>query len=444
MNKTAPIVAVVGRPNVGKSTLFNRIIGQRDAIVDDQPGVTRDIKYRPTDWNGRDFIVADTGGIFGPDEDPFSAVIQTKIEYALAEADLVLFVLDGRDGPTPLDHDILDLLRRLGKPVVCAVNKADNPQKDDETVALFYELGEAAFHPISASHGYGVGDMLDAVAAALPDTPLSEKQPPPPGIALLGRPNVGKSTLLNALCGSERAITSPIRGTTRDPVDEEIEVNGKPYLLIDTAGIRRRSKMHQGLDRYALNRNEKALERCDLAILMIDGVEGLTETDAKVFSLAQDAGKACMILVNKWDAVEKTESSAGQFAKTIREKLTFLHYAPIEFVSALTKQRIQRIFPHIESILERYQFRAPTGELNRLLERIMAKKPPPTHKGRSPRIYYWTQAATAPPTFIAFVSDPKSIHFSYERFLVNQLYETFDFTGVPVKLFLRKRSKADQ
>ncbi|MBI1389706.1 MAG: ribosome biogenesis GTPase Der [bacterium] len=441
MSTNLPTVAVIGRPNVGKSTLFNRILGKREAIVDDQPGVTRDLKFRPTDWNGAAFQIVDTGGIFGSEDDPFTHVIQEQIERAVIDAAALIFVVDGQTGPTPIDHDIADFLRRLGKPVICAINKIDNPAKDEETAALFFELGLDGFYPISSSHGYGIGDLLDAIVDHLPEKHDPAAIPEIPGLAILGRPNVGKSTLLNALCGHERAIVSPIQGTTRDPVDTEIEINGKPYLLIDTAGIRRRGKMSQGLDRYALLRNQAALERCQLAILMIDAVEGLTETDAKVFRLAHEAGKAAMILVNKWDLVEKETNTASDYSKVIRKEIPFLHYAPIEFVSALTKQRVQRVFPNVERILEQYFFRVPTGELNRLMEGILAKNPPPASKGRAPRMYYWTQAAVAPPTFVVFVSDPRAIHFSYERFLMNRLYETFDFTGSPIRLIFRKREQ---
>lgn len=444
MSAQSPTVAIVGRPNVGKSTLFNRIIGKRDAIVDDQPGVTRDLKYRATDWNGKSFRLIDTGGYFGPDEDPLTPYVQERIDFAIRDSDALVFILDAKDGPVALDHAILDILRRTSRPMIAAVNKIDDPSIAQAALAPFYELGFDEILPISASHGSGIGDLLDAVVEYLPETVAEEAQPDIPGLAILGRPNVGKSTLLNALCGSERAIVSPIAGTTRDPVDTEIVVEGKRYLLIDTAGVRRRGKMSQGLDRFALMRAQAALDRCHIALLLIDGIEGLTETDAKVFHLAQDSGKAAIIVVNKWDAVEKDQATSGAFAKEIRERLPFLHFAPIEFVSALTKKRVHRIFPHIEKILEQYYFRAPTGELNRLMERITAQHPPPVHKGRSPRLYYWTQAGVAPPTFVCFVSDPKAIHFSYQRYLVNRLYDTFGFYGTPIRMFFRARSQKEK
>lgn len=432
-------VVIVGRPNVGKSTLFNRLIGEREAIVDDQPGVTRDAKYRIADWNGKTFYVVDTGGFYGPDEDPLTPFVQEQIERTARTASVLLFVLDGHDGPSPLDYEILKFLRRLKIPILAAVNKVDNPRLEDQVVASFYELGIDQFCPISAIHGTNVGDLLDMVVSYLPEDAHVERPAKIPGIAILGRPNVGKSTLLNSLCGEQRSIVSPIAGTTRDPVDMEIEVNEKRYLLIDTAGIKRRGKMHQGLDYLSLLRAENALDRCDIALLLIDGIEGLTETDAKVFGLTQKAGKAAIILVNKWDAVEKDEKTAIEYTRRIRENVPFLHYAPIEFISAMTKQRIHRIFPHVEKILESYFSRVPTGELNRLLEQILERNPPPIHKGRTPRIYYWTQVSVAPPTFVAFTSEPKAIHFSYERFLINKLYETFTFEGSPIRLFWRKR-----
>ncbi|MGC9326598.1 MAG: ribosome biogenesis GTPase Der [Candidatus Hinthialibacter sp.] len=433
-------VVIVGRPNVGKSTLFNRIIGRRDAIVDDQPGVTRDSKRRKADWNGKAFNLVDTGGFFGPEEDPFNADIQRQIEIAAREAAVLLLVLDGKSGPSPADHEALDLLRRLHKPILAVVNKVDSHERENEYTLPFYELGLDYFFPVSALQGTGVGDLLDEIVQHLPEEAAEWEEPIPiPGIALLGRPNVGKSTLLNSLCGADRSIVSPVPGTTRDPVDTEIEVNGKRYLLIDTAGVRRRGKMSQGIEHYTLVRSKEALDRCDVALLMIDGIEGLTETDAKVFSLANDAGKASILLVNKWDAVDKNENTAGAFAKAIRDRIPFLKYAPIEFISALTQKRIQRIFPHIERILENYQRRVPTAELNDLLDAILQRHPPPVHKGRSPSIHYWTQVSAAPPTFVAFTNEPKAIHFSYERYLMNRLYESFDFEGTPIRLVWKKK-----
>jgi GTPase len=305
-------------------------------------------------------------------------------------------------------------------------------------------MGFDTLFPISAIHGTGTGDLLDAIVDHLPEGIPLEELPACPGIAIIGRPNVGKSTLLNSLCGSERSIVSPIAGTTRDPVDTEIEVNGKRYLLIDTAGIRRRGKMSQGVDRYCLMRAEEALHRCDLALLMIDALEGLTESDAKVFGLTQDAGKAAIILVNKWDGVEKDEKIRIKFAKQIRERMPFLHFAPIEFISSLTRLRLTRIFPHVERILIHFYRRVPTAELNQLLEKILNRHPPPIHKGRSPKIYYWTQVTAAPPTFVAFVNDPPAVHFSYQRYLINQLYETFGFEGTPLRLLLKKRGKSSK
>ncbi|MEW6236477.1 MAG: ribosome biogenesis GTPase Der [Candidatus Omnitrophota bacterium] len=445
MQEKKSAVVIVGRPNVGKSTLFNRIIGKRDAIVDDQPGVTRDSKFRKADWNGKFFWVADTGGFFGPEDDPLTPAVQQRIELTARDAAVLVFVLDGQTGPTPVDRDVIDLLRRMKIPIIAVVNKVDSFSAIHEKLAEYYELGVDKLYPISALQGLGIGDLLDVVVSYLPESLPDEENPPRlPGIALLGRPNVGKSTLLNSLCGSERSIVSPIPGTTRDPVDTEVEVEGKRYLLIDTAGIRRKGKMSQGLDRYSLQRAEEALERCDIALLMIDAIEGLTESDAKVFGMAQKSGKAAIVLVNKWDAVEKDESSAGTFAKEIRDQVPFLHYAPIEFISALTKQRIHRIFPHVARILENYSLRVPTAQLNELLEQILQRHPPPIHKGRAPRIYYWTQAGTAPPTFVAFTNDPKAIHFSYERYLVNRLYETFGFEGTPLRLYWKKRGKTKE
>ncbi len=438
-NKGASIV-IVGRPNVGKSTLFNRIIRKRDAIVDDQPGVTRDTKYRLADWNGKSFFLVDTGGFFGPDDDPFTKEIQQQIEFASRDALLLLLVLDGAIGPTPADHEVVDLLRRLNKPILAVVNKIDSPKRELEMSAPFYELGLDSLHPISATQGTGVGDLLDEVVSYIPDdAPEPQQQLHIPGIALLGRPNVGKSTLLNSLCGSERSIVSAVSGTTRDPVDTEIEVNGKHYLLIDTAGVRRRGKTGHGLEHFTLVKSKAALKRCDIAFLMIDGEEGLTETDARVFSLANDEGKAAILLMNKWDLVKKDEKTSGLYARAIRERMPYLKYAPIEFISAMTHQRIHKIFPHVEKVLENYYHRVPTAELNELLYGIIQHHPPPVHKGRAPSIYYWTQVSVAPPTFVVFTNDPEAIHFSYERYLINQLYEKFDFEGTPIRMIWKKK-----
>lgn len=444
MSEKKATVVIVGRPNVGKSTLFNRIVGKREAIVDDQPGVTRDCKFRVAEWAGKRFSLVDTGGIYGSEDDPFTPVVQQRIEMAVEQAAVLMFILDATTGPTTVDHQVMDHVRRLKVPMIGVVNKVDNMQQADIVMAPFYELGLDEIFPVSAIQGTGTGDLLDEVIAYIPEDAQPDFEILLPGIAIIGRPNVGKSTLLNALCGSDRAIVSPVSGTTRDPVDTEVEFEGERFLLIDTAGIRRRGKMSQGLDRYALNRAQKALERCHVALMMIDGSTGLTETDAKVFGLAKDAGKAAVILVNKWDITEKDEHTTGEFAKHIRKEMPFLHYAPIEFISAMTLKRTHRIFPNIKRIAENFKMRVPTGKLNALLEGIINKHPPPVHKGKSPRIYYWTQVETMPPTFVAFVSNAESIHFSYQRYLVNQLYETFGFEGTPIRLFMRTRGKKDK
>ncbi len=443
-----PLVVIVGRPNVGKSTLFNRLIRKRVAIVDDQPGVTRDRLYRPTTWNGKSFLLTDTGGFFGPDEDPLSPGVQEQIEEAAKYAEVLCMVVDGSEGPTGLDQDTADRIRRLSKgrkgkeiKVVVAVNKCDNPSVDYSTA--FYELGFKDVVPVSAIHGYGTGNLLDLLVAPLPLSELPDEEDDIPGIALLGRPNVGKSTLLNALCGEKRSLVSTIPGTTRDPVDTLIEWEGKLFRIIDTAGIRRRGKMSQGLDRYSLMRGKAALARANAALLLIDGSEGPTESDAKVFSIAHDMGRAAVLLVNKWDAVEKDTQTAGATVKKIREMMPWLNYAEVQLISALSGQRLQRIFPCIEQALENHKRRIPTAELNRALETFIAKKPPPSRHGRIANIYYWTQANSTPPTFILFVNDPERIHFSYQRYLINQLYETFDFQGTPLRLIVRARRSRD-
>ncbi len=431
-----PTVVIIGRPNVGKSTLFNRIIGRRDAIVDNQPGVTRDIKERPATWNGQDFLLIDTGGLFGPDEDPLSAAIQSKIEDVAKDADVLLFVLDAKDGPTPIDHEIMTWLRRVKRPTIGAVNKVDDPGRID-LAASFYELGFDNLFTISSSHGTGTGDLLDEIVEQLPPPVEVPDYGDAPCIAIVGRPNTGKSTLLNRLVGQERAIVSPMPGTTRDPVDTLIHYGDKPYVLIDTAGIKRRSKMHQGLERYALLRGTEAIERSDVALLLVDGVEGLTESDARVFSHAHDSGKASILVVNKWDVVERDSHTTGSFVKHIREEMPFLSYAPVLFVSAMTGYHVGKIFPEVERVLAGARLRPSTAELNRLLEEILLNHPPPSRKGRQVKAYYWTQVATGPPTIVLFVNAPDLVHFSYRRYLINRLYERFEFYGTPIRLILR-------
>ncbi|MFH1737792.1 MAG: ribosome biogenesis GTPase Der [bacterium] len=437
-----PTVVIVGRPNVGKSTLFNRLVGRRDAIVDDQPGVTRDAKERPVTWTGRDFLLVDTGGLFGSDDDPFSPVVQAKIEDVVSDASVLLFVLDARDGPTPIDHRIMHWLRCLRQTMIVVVNKVDNPSRQDLAMA-FYELGCDSLYPISSIHGIGTGDLLDKVVELLPPPaklPVYDENVS--GIAIVGRPNVGKSTLLNQLVGQERAIVSPIPGTTRDPVDTLVEYEGKPYLLVDTAGIRRRAKMHKGLDRFALMRGREAIERSDVALLLVDAEEGLTETDARVFSYSHDAGKAAIVVVNKWDVVERTSDASGKFVKHLREEMPFLSYAPILFISALSGYHIQKIFPEVQRVLEGHRLRPTTSELNRILEEILLYQPPPSRKGREVKAYYWTQVSTGPPTIVLFVNDPDLVHFSYRRYLTNRLYERFGFYGTPIRLVLRARRQS--
>lgn len=452
---TLPRVVIVGRPNVGKSTLFNRLIGHRIAIVDDQPGVTRDRLYRPMTWCGKTFILTDTGGFFGPDEDPLSPHVQNAIEDAIRIADVICMVTDGRDGPTGLDQNTADRIRRLRMrpngtaiPVLLAVNKWDNTSED--FVSPFYELGFDPIFPVSALHGHGTGNLLDALIERLPHSDgMEESELDIPGIALLGRPNVGKSTFLNTLSGEQRSIVSPLPGTTRDPVDTLIEWTNadgetKYFRLVDTAGVRRRGKMSIGLDRYSLQRCQAALARSELALMMIDGTEGPTDSDAKVFSLAHDLGRAGIILVNKWDDVEKDTHTAGAMVKEIRERMPFLRYAEVIFISALTGQRLHRVMPSVERALEQYRRRIPTSELNALLEEILRKSPPPSRHGRMSRIYYWTQVSVAPPTFVVFANEADRIHFSYQRFLINRLYETFGFEGTPLRLFVRGRRKNDR
>ncbi len=454
-----PIVALVGRPNVGKSTLFNRLVGERRSIVEDLPGTTRDRIYAMAEWTNRPFLLVDTGGMdvaatdkaprktqqpeaLGESSRDFVREIRQQAEVAITEADVVVFLVDAKDGVTAADRDVADVLRRSGRPVVVAANKADNEAR--RLAALeFYELSLGPVYPISSVHGTGTGDLLDAIVAEIPDVP---EEPPSDAvrIAIVGRPNVGKSSLLNALLQQDRSIVSPIPGTTRDAIDTELTWEGQQVVLIDTAGIRRRGKVEVGVEKYSVMRSLNAIERSDVVLLVLDATTGLTAQDAHVAGFILDEYKSVAVIVNKWDVVpEKDDQSTVRFAAEIAEKLRFLDYVPSLFVSALTKQRVSKVLPTAMRIAAQRKLRIPTGELNRLLRDTIVAHPAPNRRGKQLKFLYATQAETEPPTFIIFVNDSEIVHFSYKRYLENQIREVYPFEGTPIKLVFRGRESAD-
>ncbi len=497
MNMRKPTIALVGRPNVGKSTLFNRITGKRTAIVEDIPGTTRDRIYGESNWNGSGFNVIDTGGLEAPDgmlgsrdeavttvnantvsastvnantipmgsrlrdrrgrllennaplaEDSalFTEHIQNQAQLALDEADAIIFVVDGKEGLSAADEDVAGMLRRTDKPVFLAVNKTESPERRDNAVE-FWNLGIGEPYTISAYHGYGVADLLDEVVKALPHFPAYGDEEPADdtiAIALVGRPNVGKSSLLNQLFGQERAIVSDIPGTTRDPVDTDLVFNGQKMTLIDTAGIRRRGKVEPGIERYSVLRSMRAIDRADVALLLIDATQGVTAQDAHVAGYIIERFKGVIVVVNKWDALEKDEHTMVEFTKTVRADLKFLDYVPVIFISALTGQRTHRLLPAVMEVVEARRHRIGTGALNRVIQHAYDRSPPKSKSGRRLRLYYATQADIEPPTFAFFINDKDLVHFSYERYLENQLRVHYPFTGTPLRLFFRPRQQKEE
>ncbi len=450
-----PIVALVGRPNVGKSTLFNRLTGERHAIVEDEPGTTRDRLYGSTEWGGHPFIVVDTGGLdvaltdktpnkgdqpaaLGASSRDFAREIRQQAEIAIEESDVVILLTDARDGLTEADRDVAEILRRSGRPVVLAVNKADNETRRLDAMEL-YELNLGTPHPISALHGTGTGDLLDAVVANLP---MLEDDDGDEGVrvAIVGRPNVGKSSLLNALLQQERAIVSPIPGTTRDAIDTQLVWEGQRITLIDTAGIRRRGKVEVGVEKYSVLRSLGAIQRADVVLLLIDATTGVTAQDTHVAGFVLDAYKSVVVLVNKWDAVEgKDTHTMSQLTADIRAKLRFMDYVPVLFLSALTRQRINKVLPLVMSVAEQRKVRVPTANLNRLFREAFVAHPAPSRRGKALKLLYATQAEVAPPTFVLFVNDPELVHFSYSRYLENRIRAVYPFQGTPMRFFVRLR-----
>ncbi|MEJ2037854.1 MAG: ribosome biogenesis GTPase Der [Desulfosarcinaceae bacterium] len=432
-----PIVALLGRPNVGKSTLFNRITRKKDAIVDDQPGVTRDRHYGDAVWDEHMFALVDTGGFISSDDDAFASHIRYQVEQAIEEATAVVLVLDGKGGLSPYDRELIDRLRRVSQPVFYAVNKVDGPEQEN-LLSDFYTLGLDTLFPVSGEHGYGVRDLLDALVADLPDSD-DQEDPDRIRIALVGRPNVGKSSLANRLMGQDRLVVSELPGTTRDAVDSAFERDGRPYLLIDTAGIRRKAKVHQKLEKFSIIKALKCLERCDVALIVLDADEGITEQDIKVAGYAYERGCGTIWLVNKWDLMKQRGSTPGQFARRLKETAKYLAYAPMLSVSALTGLRMNKLLPMVNQVYDQYCRRITTGQVNRIMNQATLRNEPSLHKGRRLKFYYTTQIATKPPTFVAFVNYPDAVHFSYERYLLNQIRLETGLDNVPVRLFFRQR-----
>ncbi len=433
-----PVVAIVGRPNVGKSTIFNRIVGERVSIVEDIPGVTRDRLYSAADWLTHEFNIIDTGGIEIGDE-PFLEQIRQQAEIAIQESDVIIFLTNGREGVTSADEQVAKILYKTKKPVVLAINKIDNPDMRG-MIYDFYSLGFGDPFPISGSHGLGLGDLLDEVAKNFPE---EEEEEYPENIikfSLIGRPNVGKSSLVNSFLGDDRVIVSEIAGTTRDAIDSVYEYEEQPYVIIDTAGMRKKGKVYETTEKYSVLRALRAIERSDVVLVILNAEEGIQEQDKKIAGYAHEAGKAIIIVVNKWDAIEKDEKTMNKMTKTIREHFLFLDYAPIIFVSAVTNQRVHSILPVINRVSENHAMRVTSSVLNEVIEDAVARNPAPTDKGRRLRIYYVTQVAIKPPTFVVFVNEPDIMHFSYERFLENRIRESFDFEGTPIRLITRART----
>ena len=439
-----PIVAIVGRPNVGKSTLFNVLAGSRIAIIEDTPGVTRDRIYADVEWSGRSFTLIDTGGIEPDAKDIILSQMREQAQIAIDTADVILFLTDFHQGLVDADAKVADMLRRSHKSVLLVVNKVDNFIKDEAGVYEFYNLGIGDPHPISAANRTGIGDLLDEVLKDLPQAQPGEMEDDRPKVAIVGKPNVGKSSLINALLCENRLIVSDIAGTTRDAVDAVVKHNGREYVFIDTAGLRRKNKIKEDLEHYMIVRAVTAVERADIAVLVIDAKEGVTEQDAKIAGIAHERGKGIIVAVNKWDAIEKDNSSVKKFTDRIRNTLSFMPYADIMFISAKTGQRIQKLYDEIDTVLDSSKRRVATGVLNEILSEATAMQQPPTDKGKRLRCYYMTQVSVAPPTFVLFVNDKKLAHFSYMRYIENQIRETFGFKGTAIRILVREKKQKDQ
>lgn len=439
-----PIVAIVGRPNVGKSTLFNQIGKKRVSIVDDMPGVTRDRIYLDAEWLNKEFTMIDTGGIEFDESNHILYSMRQQAEIAMDEADVILFLVDGRAGLTTSDEEVAKILRRTKKPVVLAVNKIDSPQLE-ANIYEFYSLGLGDPIPLSATNVMNLGDLLDAVVAAFPEHQAEEKDEDEISIAVIGRPNVGKSSLVNQLLGEERVIVSDVAGTTRDAIDTHFIKDDMKFMLIDTAGMRRRGKIDEPVERYSVMRSLRAVDRADVVLLLINAFEGITEQDKKIAGYAHESGKGVVIVVNKWDIFpDKTDKSTLEFTEKLREEIGFLQYAPILYASALTGQRVARVTELVKYVAEQQSMRIKTSVLNELIRDAVSINPPPMHRGRRLKILFMTQADIKPPKFIIFVNDPDLMHFSYLRFIENRLREMYGFEGTPIRLIVRARDEEDE
>ena len=438
-----PTVAIVGKPNVGKSTFFNYLIGERKSIVEDTPGVTRDRVYGETNWRGRKFTLIDTGGIEEKSQDVIASQMRIQAEIAIELSDVVVFMTDVTTGITPIDKEIALMLKRAKKKVVLVCNKVDDFKKFENDVYEFYNLGFGTPNPVSSANAKGIGDVLDKIYEELPEEAADEQDDDKIKVAVIGKPNVGKSSLINKILGENRLIVSNIAGTTRDAIDSEFENQYGKYMFIDTAGLRRHSKVEENIEKYSVLRTSLAVERADVCILMIDANEGVTEQDTKIAGLAHESGKGVIIAINKWDEYEKENGTLEQYTKDVYNKLAYLSYAPIIFISAKTGQRVEKIFNLINEVANNNAFRISTSNLNELLAEAVAMVQPPTDKGRRLKIFYMTQVGTKPPTFAVFVNSKKLFHFSYERYLVNKLREEYGFKGTPIRMLVREKIDKD-
>ena len=439
-----PVVAIVGRPNVGKSTLFNALAGEKISIVKDTPGVTRDRIYADASWLDKEFTLIDTGGIEPDSSDIILSQMREQAQIAIDTADVILFLVDVKQGLVDSDSKVADMLRRSKKPVILAVNKVDSFQKYMMDVYEFYNLGIGDPHPVSAASMLGIGDLLDEVVKFFPANEQEEEEDERPRIAIVGKPNVGRSSIINKLVGENRVIVSNIAGTTRDAIDTEIKYHGREYVFIDTAGLRKKNKIKEELERYSIIRTVTAVERADVVLVVIDAVEGVTEQDAKIAGIAHERGKGVIIVVNKWDAIEKNDKTMNEYEKEVRRVLSFMPYAEIMYVSAQTGQRLPKLYDMIDMVIENQTLRIATGVLNEIMMEAVAMQQPPSDKGKRLKLYYITQVAVKPPTFVIFVNDKELMHFSYTRYLENKIREAFGFKGTSLRFFIRERKEKER